>query len=212
MPPVVDDFQLLTAWRGGDTEAGQELFARHFDALFRFFRNKVGDNDAADLVQTTFLACVERRDGFRAESTVRTFLFAVARRRLYSHLESRERAGRRFDAGVTSVADLGATPSQLVDRKRSYSVLLAALRVLPVETQTLLELHYWEKLSGPQLAVVFEVAEGTIRTRLRRAKQLLAEAIDRLRQGPPMATAEENLEAWASEVREEFARSKGPGG
>ncbi|MEM7153139.1 MAG: sigma-70 family RNA polymerase sigma factor [Myxococcota bacterium] len=207
---MVDDFELLTAWRDGDTEAGQRLFARHFDALFRFFRNKIGDNDAADLVQTTFLACVERRDGFRGESSVRTFLFAVARRRLYSHLESIHRADRRFDAGVTSVVDIGATPSQLVDRKRSYSVLLAALRMLPVETQTLLELHYWEKLSGSQLAEVFAVAEGTIRTRLRRAKQLLAEAIDRLREGPPMATAEENLEAWASEVREEFARSKGP--
>ncbi|MCH9681261.1 MAG: RNA polymerase sigma factor [Deltaproteobacteria bacterium] len=204
---MADDFELLTAWRGGDAGAGEALFARHFDALFRFFRNKVGDDEAADLVQTTFLACVERRDVFRAESSVRTFLFAVARRRLYSHFESKHRAGVQFDAGSTSVVDLGATPSQLVERKRSYTVLLAALRMIPLDMQTLLELHYWEKFSGPQLAGVFDVAEGTVRTRLRRAKQLLAHAVDKLRQGPRLATCEENLDQWADEVRREFAES-----
>ncbi len=207
---VADDFELLTAWRAGEADAGQRLFARHFDALFRFFRNKVGDDEAADLVQTTFLACVERRDGFRAESSIRTFLFAVARRRLYSHFESKHRAGRRFDAQSTSVADLGATPSQLIEQKRSYTVLLAALRVIPLDMQTLLELHYWEKLSGSQLAEVFDVAEGTVRTRLRRAKQLLAHAIDQLRQGPRVATCDENLEQWADDVRREFAESTRP--
>lgn len=207
---VVDDFELLTAWREGDTDAGQQLFSRHFDALFRFFRNKIGDDDAADLVQTTFLACVERRDGFRAESSVRTFLFAVARRRLCSHLESKQRAGRHFDPMTTSVVDLGTTPSQALDRKQSYGVLLAALRMLPVEMQTLLELHYWETLTGPELAVVFEVAEGTVRTRLRRAKQVLAQTIDHLRKGAPVVTREDDLEQWADEVREEFAKSTGP--
>ncbi|MEX1364808.1 MAG: sigma-70 family RNA polymerase sigma factor [Nannocystaceae bacterium] len=207
---VVDDFELLTAWREGDTDAGQQLFSRHFDALFRFFRNKIGDDGAADLVQTTFLACVERRDGFRAESSVRTFLFAVARRRLYSYLESKHRAGRHFDPMTTSVVDLGTTPSQAIDRERSYGVLLAALRTLPVEMQTLLELHYWETLSGPELAVVFDVPEGTVRTRLRRAKQVLARTIDHLRQGAPVVTHEDDLEQWADEVREEFAKSTEP--
>ena len=35
------DFELLDAWRGGDRVAGNELFERYFDAVFRFFRNKV---------------------------------------------------------------------------------------------------------------------------------------------------------------------------
>ncbi len=141
---------------------------------------------------------------------MRTFLFAVARRRLYSYFETKHRAGQRFDATVSSVADFGATPSQLVDRRRSYGMLLAALRTLPLEMQTLLELHYWEKLAGPQLAVVFEVPEGTVRTRLRRAKQLLALAVNKLQQGPSTATEAGNLDAWANEVRKEFTKSPGP--
>ncbi|MEM9454977.1 MAG: sigma-70 family RNA polymerase sigma factor [Myxococcota bacterium] len=202
-----DDVDLLERWREGDRKAGQELFSRYFDALLRFFRNKVGDDAAAELVQTTFLVCVERRDTFRAESSVRTFLFAIARRRLYSYFESRQQAGQRFEPETVSVADLGTTPSELLDHKRTHTVLLAALRTIPAQMQILLELHYWEKLPGPQLAQIFEVPEGTIRTRLRRAKQVLATRIDELRTGPRVATSEEDLEGWAAEVRAELGEA-----
>ena len=49
------DFELLEAWREGDQRAGKELFARHFDSIYRFFRSKV-DDAAEDLTQQTFLA------------------------------------------------------------------------------------------------------------------------------------------------------------
>jgi RNA polymerase sigma factor (sigma-70 family) len=204
---VPDDLELLARWREGDRSAGQALFARHFGALFRFFRNKVGDDAAADLVQTTFLACVERRDGFREDSGFRTFLFAIARKRLYSHFEANQRAGERLDPSSVSVADLGASPSELIGHKRAYTLLLHALRSIPLEMQTLLELHYWEKLAGPELAAVFDVPEGTIRTRLRRAKQVLGERISELRAGPRVSTSEEDLEQWAAEVRRELVTS-----
>ena len=37
------DYDLLDRWRGGDEAAGQELFARHFDSVYRFFFNKAED-------------------------------------------------------------------------------------------------------------------------------------------------------------------------
>lgn len=204
MTITVDDIELLERWRAGDREAGEALFSRHFDALLRFFRNKVDDEAAAELVQTTFLVCIERRDSFRADSSLRTFLFAIAHKRLCSYFESRHRDGRRFEPDTVSVVDLGATPSALVDHKRSHTVLLAALRSIPLQMQTLLELHYWEALPGPQLAQVFEVPEGTIRTRLRRAKQVLAARVEELRSGPRLSTSEEDLEQWAAQVRAEL--------
>ena len=63
------DRQLLEAWRGGDKKAGKRLFERHYDALTRFFRNKVGP-EAPDLVQQTFLGCLERIDRFREGRTI----------------------------------------------------------------------------------------------------------------------------------------------
>jgi len=69
----------------------------------------------------------------------------------------------------------------------------------------LLELHDWEKLAGPELAEILGVPEGTVRTRLRRAKQLLLERIDALAQGGPLATLEVDLDGWAEALRAKMA-------
>jgi RNA polymerase sigma factor (sigma-70 family) len=82
------DLELLASWRDGDTKAGNALFDRYFDALFRFFRNKVQEG-AEDLVQQTFLALVQSRDRFRGDSSFRTYLFTAARSKLYNYLERR---------------------------------------------------------------------------------------------------------------------------
>ncbi|MBL8943692.1 MAG: sigma-70 region 4 domain-containing protein, partial [Myxococcales bacterium] len=41
------------------------------------------------------------------------------------------------------------------------------------DTQTLLELHYWEGLDAPEIAVALDVRPGTVRARLMRARQQL---------------------------------------
>ena len=73
-----DDFETLDRWRAGDRAAGNELLRRHFDGLYRFFRNKV-DEGVDDLIQRSFLACVESKDRFRKQASFRTYLFTVAR-------------------------------------------------------------------------------------------------------------------------------------
>lgn len=194
------EFDLLDAWSAGSKEAGQRLFSAHFDPLYRFFRNKAGD-DAGDLVQATLMACIESRDTFRRDCTFRTYVFGVARKILLRHYDARRR-GARIDAMVESAADLGVTPTQLLDVKRHHNLLLEALRRIPLEHQVLLELHYWEKLAGPELAAVLEVPEGTVRTRLRRAKQLLLAQVERLGENGGVRTRDEDLEGWAHEVRQ----------
>ncbi|MCA9708401.1 MAG: sigma-70 family RNA polymerase sigma factor, partial [Myxococcales bacterium] len=73
-----DDEQLLARWRGGDAQAGAALFERYYEAIARFFVNKVG-LDCGDLVQATFLGCLEGLERFRGEASFRTLLFAIAR-------------------------------------------------------------------------------------------------------------------------------------
>jgi RNA polymerase sigma-70 factor (ECF subfamily) len=194
-----DDYDLLDAWRAGDASAGNELFDRHFDGLFRFLRNKVS-NDPADLVQGVFLACVESRDSFRGESSFRTYLFSVARKKLYKHYRDRKPGA---DFGVTSLADLGPTPSRLVDKRIADRLLLEALRTIPLELQIAIELHYWEQMPGPEIARVLEIAEGTVRSRLRRAKEALEAKMAELALSPrELETTRANLENWAGALRE----------
>jgi RNA polymerase sigma factor (sigma-70 family) len=179
---VDPDLQLLQQWREGDADSGNTLFHRHFAPIRRFFRNKVPVGEVEDLIQRTFLACVESRDRFRGDSTFRTYLFVVARNELFRHLRRRARDTEReaLDFGVSSIHDMGISPSGVVAKQEDQQLVLEALRRIPVEYQLVVELYYWEQIPGPELAEILGVAPTTVRTRLHRAREALRRQIDQL--------------------------------
>lgn len=198
---MIADEALFEAWRGGDARAGAELFERHYPAIARFFRNKV-DVEAPDLIQKTFLGCIEGRERVRGDSSFRTYLFAVAHNVLYKHFRTRARSGARIDFGVTSVHDLRPTATALLARRGEERALLAALRRIPLEHQIVLELYFWEHLTAGEMGEIQGVPEGTIRTRLRRAKQLLEAALGQVATSPAeMQDTLSDLDSWARSVR-----------
>ncbi len=199
-----EDAALYEAWKGGDRRAGEALFERYFDPIYRFFESKT-HADPGDLVQRTFLGCVEARERFRGASSFRTFLYAIARNELFAHYRSRK-SGGQVDFGVSSVADLAPSPSTLLRRQSDREVLVAALQSLPLDLQIALELRFWEELSGPDLAVVLEIPEGTVRSRLRRAMEALRAALIASEADPRLVgalggDADADLEAWAARLR-----------
>ena len=197
-----DDAALLAAWRAGDSRAGSQLFDRHYARLARFFRNKVQD-ELYDLIQQTMLACLEQGAAPREDERFAAFLLGVARNVLLHHYRTRARKLDKIDFGVSAVADLYLGGTSVVARSERDRLLLEALRRLPVEQQILLELYYWEELSATALAALYEVPEGTIRTRLRTARKRLEGTLPELARsmGAPLLDGEHNLEAWAREVR-----------
>jgi RNA polymerase sigma factor (sigma-70 family) len=182
------DLELLDAWRAGNRRAGEDLFARHFADIYRFFEHKTG-GDADELAQQTFMACVAARDTFRAQSTFRTYLFAIARNQLYSHLR---RAPQRaqIDFAITSLAEVVTSLATRLGRAQQIEQLRAALSELPADDQLLLELHYWHDLDAAALGEVFEAAPGTIRVRLLRARRALHARMTEL--GFTLPTAQNN--------------------
>jgi len=103
-----DDLILLDRWRAGDSAAGNALFHRHFEAVYRFFERKT-DGDMDDLVQETFLACLRSVDTFRRQSSFRTYLLAIARNTLFGYWRRRVTAGQTLDFDEVSVASLSTT-------------------------------------------------------------------------------------------------------
>lgn len=169
------DGQLLEQWRAGEAAAGQALFERHFASLYRFFQNKC-DGDSDELVQATLLACLNAKEQFRGESSFRTYLFSIARHKLYRYLRDRKR-NPNLDMSITSVAEVVTTLRSVMVRDQAHRALLDALRELTVEQQTLLELHYWEELDTVELSRVFEVPAATVRSWLFRARGKLRELL-----------------------------------
>lgn len=198
----VDDFALLEAWRGGDRDAGDALFGRHFASIYRFFRNKVEDVLAEDLTQATFLGCADGRDRFENAASFRTYLFSIARNHLYMHFRKKGRSDAIFDDQSVSVADLGASPRTLAVARQEQRLLLAALRRIPVDFQIAIELYYWEGLSTVELAAVLDVPEGTVRSRLTRAREHLARQIEALATSTvEYETTMNDFEHWARSLR-----------
>ena len=209
--PTKSDVELLDEWRDGDARAGNELFNRHFDSVCRFFANKA-PNEVDDLIQRTFLACVEGRDRYRGDASFRGYLFGVARNVLRRYYRDKRYHDARFDPLMVSVHDLGPGPSLLVADKREQELLLQALRRLPMDHQITLELYYWENMSGSELAQVLEIPEGTVRGRIRRAKQLLEQALSELAESPQqLESTVANLEGWARSLRQK-ALERAPAG
>jgi RNA polymerase sigma factor (sigma-70 family) len=204
---VRTDFELLDGWTRGDKAAAKQLIDRHFDAIYRFLRNKVGDDAVEDLVQDTFLACVQGRERFRREASFRTFLFATARNVLLYHLRKQRRAGEPFDPAVVSAIDLAPGPYSIIAHNDEQRLVLEALRALPLDYQVALELYYWEGLSGPELAEVLEISEPALRSRLHRAKLELRRQLERISSsGTVLESTQADLDAWAASLRDALHR------
>ena len=192
-----DDLALLRAWRAGDTAAGEALFERHFETVYRFVRSKVGDQ-AEDLVQAAFLACVKGRDRFREDASFRTYLFSAARHKIIDHWRVRD----RHETDELSAHDLGPSPSSLLNRADEERLLVMALRRIPLDLQMAIELFYVEGLKSREVAEVLDIPHGTVRSRLRRGLEQLRTWVERLSESPELAsTTMSRLDVWAAKVR-----------
>jgi RNA polymerase sigma-70 factor (ECF subfamily) len=172
---VEDDLAVLRRWRDGDQRAGEELCGRYFDEIHRFFQHKF-PNEADDLTQQTFLACVRSRDQFLGQSRFRTYLFAIARNELVTRLR-RIPEFEHVDLEVSSLDELVSSPSSQLRKHEELEQIRTALRRLPVEQQVLLELHYWHDLDAAALAEMFSASPGAIRVRLLRARRALRDQL-----------------------------------
>lgn len=199
---TVDDETLLNEWQSGNADAGAALFDRHNEALIRFFRNKVDDAHRDDLIQQTFLAAHGAK--FSGQSALRTWLIAIAWRKLQDYFRGEARRARREAAalGEASVADLGQSPETRYVRRQERRLLLEGLRRIPLHHQVVLELHYWEEMSGAQISRALELPLGTVKTRLRDGRIRLTRVLTEIADSDQLLQSTlDDLDAWAARAR-----------
>ena len=201
-----DDATLLREWRDGDKKSGQELFSRYYNLVARFFSNKVMA-DHTDLVQGTFIACLEKVDQLRDAASFRSFLFGVARFELLHYYRRKSKRETELDSAQLSVCDLDPSPSRIIAGHQEQRLLLEALRNIPIDLQIVLELSYWEKLTSAEIASVLGIPEGTVKSRVRRAREKLDAKLAELADSPVLLRSTvANLEGWAAQLRDVVAK------
>jgi RNA polymerase sigma-70 factor (ECF subfamily) len=150
-------------------------YAAHGSRVRGFLLRLSGRPDVADdLLQHTFLRLAERGPELRADSDLRSWLFAVARNAYLD--QARAAGGCRDDGAVEALA----SPASHVEARLLLGDVERALSCLRIEDRELLLLVGVEGLNPAQVATMLGIEPATLRQRLARARARLLATLERL--------------------------------
>ena len=170
------DLELIARWKAGDERAASSLVARHAPALARFAASLGQRVDVDEVVQDTFVRAFGSIDSFRADSSLRTWLFTIERRLI---LDRRRSARRRRDD--TSVDDVDAATEfdpldEMVAEEAQARVRKAVERLSRLQREVFL-LRVNEGLSYKEIAEILGSTEGAARVHYHNAMRAVKESL-----------------------------------
>ncbi len=178
------DDELVTRLRRGERMAIGEAYAAHHVAVRAFARRLVGDEAAAeDIVHDAFVALPDAVARFRGEASLRGFLIGVAANRARRHIRSAVRRRRAMARLAETAAVRGeqsgieSDPGEAAIRKRLADRLSRALDELPIDQRVTFVLCEVEQRTAVEAAVILEIPDGTVRSRLFHARKRLRELL-----------------------------------
>jgi RNA polymerase sigma-70 factor, ECF subfamily len=161
------------------------LVRRHARFVFRVaYAVLLNGHDAEDAAQETFLKLF-RNHGWREVENELAFLARVAWR-VAVDLRAQRRPSTAIEdvanGAANDLASPGPTPEQAVLADDRQARVHALINALPEELRVPLVLSAFEELNSRQIGEALSIPEGTVRTRLMRARQLLREKLAGLKE------------------------------
>jgi len=197
-PPAAreEESALVAGLRAGDECAYEILIQRFEQPVFNLVSRLVDDpGDAADVAQEVFLKVFRKVDGFRSESSLKTWIYRIAvnearnqRRWFVRHrgkeigLEPAEAEGQ---GPQDWLSDPGRSPYQTALDQETHALIESALQKVSPNYRAAVVLREVEGLSYEEISEVLEVSLGTVKSRILRGRESLRKHLmDRLRAAP----------------------------
>ncbi len=176
------DAELVERWQAGDEAAFETLVRSHERRVYGLLMRMLGNrDDALDVAQETFLSLHRHGHRFRREARFSTFIYRVAanaalnRRRSLGRKRAREQAlARRQEAGFDRPQSPRDPETAAVGVEAQERVQQALLE-LPDDLRMTLVLYDLEGQSYGEIAQALQIPEGTVKSRIHRARNALRE-------------------------------------
>jgi RNA polymerase sigma-70 factor (ECF subfamily) len=174
---------LISRLRRQDPAAFELLVKQHQDRVYDFCLRMLSDREEAfDVTQEIFVSIHQHLEQFRHDAKISTWIFRISRNHCLNRLKYLKRRGRgRSDEyGETSElainASVGApqTPDESLEAARARALVHRAISRLDEDQRSLVVLRDIEGLAYDEIVEITELAEGTVKSRLHRAREKLA--------------------------------------
>lgn len=179
------DEQLVARARLGDRAAFDVLVLRYQHKIAQLTARLVGEADALDVAQESFIKAYRALKSFRGQSAFYTWLYRIAINTSKNFLVARKRrpVSRDIDAadaelyGHTDQMSHADTPEALVLSDEIRDKLTSAIAQLPTDLRQAVTLRELEGLSYEEIAQAMDCPIGTVRSRIFRARAAIDEVL-----------------------------------
>jgi RNA polymerase sigma-70 factor (ECF subfamily) len=182
---------LIARLRERDEQAFSEIFKRFGDKVFSLVYRMLGNrHEAEDVTQEVFVTVFKTIDGFRGEAKFSTWLLRIAANQSKNRIKYLARrptdGGELDEGGAARAPGTGGPamqaqiegPDQLLEAAEMESIMQAAIGKLDEEHRLLVILRDVEELSYQEIGEITGLPEGTIKSRLHRARLAIKEELD----------------------------------
>lgn len=181
---------LIARLRRGDGAAFEVLVKTHQDRVYDFCVRMMADREEAfDLTQEIFISVHKNLEKFRADAKLTTWIYRIARNHCLNRLKYLKRRGRGRSDEYGEANELSITessgggpeqPDDVAMAKNARALVHRAIEELDEEQRALVVLRDVEGLSYEEIMDITELPEGTVKSRLHRAREKLAGILTRL--------------------------------
>lgn len=159
-----------------------QIYREHAPAVTRYLLYLSGNQAMAEeLTAETFYQAIVGAHRFRGESSLRTWLFGIARNLYLNQQRRHQRCRGPLDKATHLPA--GDDPAIYILHTERQRQVVAALQTLSESDRSILLLYAREGLSYREIAHVLGLTLSAVKVRLHRARRRLVQALERLEQG-----------------------------
>ncbi len=174
---MVKKRHLVRRIKRSDTEAFRELFEIYQRDIFNFLHFKLGNIEAAeDLLQDVFIKIWERRRQLRENTSIKSFLFTIARHAALNYLRH-NRIVLKFQVEQRIRVSEEESEYQEFERNEIEQVLMNALTKLPEKSRLPFMMSRFEQLTYHEIAERLNISVKTVESHMGRALKLLRESL-----------------------------------